>query len=53
MGYAKMSQVGIGLHLRQWARAYIISDGTNRFAFVNVDVGMIGFGIKEAVSINC
>jgi len=49
MGYAKLSQKGFGLHLRQWSRAYIIGDGTNRFVFVSVDVGMIGYEMREVV----
>ncbi|KAK9754308.1 Neutral/alkaline non-lysosomal ceramidase, N-terminal [Popillia japonica] len=49
MGYAKLTQRGYGLHLRQWSRAFIIDDGTNRIVFVSVDTGMVGYGIKEAV----
>ncbi|XP_022919563.1 neutral ceramidase [Onthophagus taurus] len=49
MGYAQLAQKGAGIHLRQFARAFIIGDGTKRVAFVSVDVGMIGYGLREAV----
>lgn len=52
MGYAKSSQTGQGLHLRQFARAFIIDDGTNRVVFVSADVGMIGHGLRNAVSLS-
>ncbi|EEB16906.1 Neutral ceramidase precursor, putative [Pediculus humanus corporis] len=49
MGYGKFEQVGKGLHLRQWARSYIIDDGNQILVFVNVDVGMIGDGLRLQV----
>lgn len=51
MGYAKSGQTGQGLHLRQFARAFIIDDSTNRLLFVSADVGMIGHGLRNAVSL--
>lgn len=51
MGYAKPSQKGMGLHLRQFSRAFIIDDGENRMVFVSVDIGMVGHGVKKEVSI--
>lgn len=51
MGYGKFEQKGSGLHLRQWARSYIINDGKNVMVFVSVDVGMIGDGLRIQVSL--
>ncbi|XP_017780486.1 PREDICTED: neutral ceramidase [Nicrophorus vespilloides] len=49
MGYAKGTQKGQGLHLRQFARAFIIQDSENRIVFVTADVGMIGIGVRREV----
>ncbi|XP_008198655.1 neutral ceramidase-like [Tribolium castaneum] len=49
MGYAKLSQVGCGLHLRQFARAYIIDDGTSRAAFVTVDALAMAHSVRRQV----
>ncbi|XP_071554309.1 neutral ceramidase isoform X2 [Temnothorax nylanderi] len=49
MGYAKMEQKGNGLHLRTFARAFIIDDGMERFVFVSVDSAMIGNDIRQEV----
>lgn len=49
MGYAKSSQKGMGLHLRQFARAFIIDDGETRMVFVSADIAMLGHGIKKEV----
>lgn len=49
MGYAKMDQKGSGLHLRTFARSFIIDDGKQRFVFVSVDSAMIGHGVKFEV----
>lgn len=51
MGYAKVTQKGTGLHLRQYARAFILDDGNQSVAFVSVDVGMIGYGLRKEVHI--
>ena len=37
MGYAAPGQVTAGIHMRQFARAFIIEDNSNRIVFVNVD----------------
>ena len=50
MGYAKMDQKGSGLHLRTFARTFIIDDGEERFVFCTVDNAMIGHEAKVAVS---
>ena len=50
MGYAKLSQKGKGIHLRQFARAFILDDGEERFAFISVDCAMIGNGLRREVS---
>ncbi|KAF7283401.1 hypothetical protein GWI33_000693 [Rhynchophorus ferrugineus] len=49
MGYAKLDQKGCGLHLRQFARAFIFDDGANRVLFVSIDACMVGFSLKNAV----
>lgn len=40
MGYAVMSQESAGIHFRQRARAYVVSDGTKRVAYVSADMCM-------------
>lgn len=49
MGYANIEQKGTGIHLRTFARAFIIDDGVERFVFVNVDSAMIGNDIRQEV----
>lgn len=49
MGYAKLTQVGCGLHLRQFARTYIIDDGQNRAAFVTVDALAMAHSVRRQV----
>ncbi|KAL3877147.1 hypothetical protein ACJMK2_034896 [Sinanodonta woodiana] len=51
MGYANPSQTSRGIHLRQFARAFIIADLklTNRIVFVNTDACMISQIIKLEV----
>ncbi|XP_015117152.1 neutral ceramidase [Diachasma alloeum] len=49
MGYAKMDQKGTGLHLRTFARSFIIDDGNQRFVFVSVESAMIGHDVRSAV----
>lgn len=49
MGYASLDQKGIGMHLRQFARAFIIDDGKHRVAFVSIDACMISDSIKREV----
>ena len=50
MGYAKLGQKGKGIHLRQFARAFILDDGNERIVFVTVDCAMIGNGLRREVS---
>ncbi|XP_077987549.1 putative neutral ceramidase C [Glandiceps talaboti] len=43
MGYAKVSQVTKGIHLRLYSRAYIVADHDNpdnRIVFINTDIAM-------------
>lgn len=50
MGYANPSQKGGGIHLRQFSRAFIFQDESgHRLAFVSVDCGMIGSGLRKEV----
>lgn len=50
MGYASIKQVGRGIHLRQFARAFVVEDENNKhIAFVSVDAGMMGYGVKREV----
>ncbi|KAL1506815.1 hypothetical protein ABEB36_006106 [Hypothenemus hampei] len=49
MGYAKLDQKGCGIHLRQFARAYIFDDGTTRVLYVTADACMISHGLRTAV----
>merc|ERR1719230_2522929 len=37
MGYATPSQKGEGIHMRQWARAFVVADGEKRMVFVSMD----------------
>lgn len=50
MGYANLKQRGQGLHLRQFARSFVVDDGTNRVVFVSVDGAMISHAVKRDVS---
>lgn len=49
MGYAHPEQRGTGLHLRQFARAFIIDDGQRRLVFVNSDCCMMGTFLRKEV----
>jgi len=40
MGYAVGSQKGEGIHFRQRARAFVVSDGDKKIAYVSGDFGM-------------
>lgn len=50
MGYAKTFQKGCGIHLRQYARAFIFDDNNKRAVFVSVDACMINHGVRKEVS---
>jgi neutral ceramidase len=51
MGYASLSQVSGGIHMRQRARAFIVLDqaSNKRMVFVNNDLGMVFQGVQQAV----
>ncbi|CAG4949482.1 unnamed protein product [Colias eurytheme] len=51
MGYANFEQVGHGIHLRQFARAFVFEDEASghRFVFVSVDAAMMGHGVRSEV----
>ncbi|XP_031338052.1 neutral ceramidase-like [Photinus pyralis] len=49
LGYANPFQKGTGLHLRQFARAFIIEEDNQRVVFVSVDAAMIGAGLRSKV----
>lgn len=51
MGYAQVSQKGHGLHLRQYARAFIVDDNIKRVVFVSFDGAMVGHSIKRDVKL--
>ena len=40
MGYAKLDQRDLGIHFRQWSRAFIIADGSSTVVFISADVCM-------------
>ena len=42
MGYGKPGQSGLGLHMRLWARAFVLRDAAgSHLAIVNLDAAMI------------
>ncbi|CAH2077084.1 unnamed protein product, partial [Iphiclides podalirius] len=53
MGYANFEQSGQGIHLRQFARAFVlVDDGSSRstrMVFVSVDAAMMGNGVRKEV----
>ncbi|XP_037950142.1 neutral ceramidase [Teleopsis dalmanni] len=50
MGYANLKQVGRGLHLRQFARSFVVEDDNQRrVVFCTVDAGMMGYAVKREV----
>uniref|UniRef100_F6UTT2 Neutral ceramidase n=1 Tax=Ciona intestinalis TaxID=7719 RepID=F6UTT2_CIOIN len=49
MGYANPNQVSGGLHMRQYARAFLVQQGRNRILFVNVDACMGSLLVKLEV----
>ena len=53
MGYAKSSQTGSGIHFRQYSRAFIIADSSNkRVVFISADIGMGTQIVKIEVSMH-
>ena len=55
MGYANPAQIGNGIHLRQFSRAFIIADAQkkSRVVFVNADICMGTQILKIQVSAKC
>ncbi|CAG9785826.1 unnamed protein product [Diatraea saccharalis] len=51
MGYANFEQIGHGIHLRQFARAFVMEDESTlqRVVFVSVDAAMMGNGVRKEV----
>ena len=49
MGYAQVGQRAAGIHIRQYARAFIIDDGNKRFVFVNLDACMASQALTSEV----
>ncbi|XP_058058756.1 neutral ceramidase-like [Anopheles bellator] len=54
MGYGEFSQRGQGIHLRQFARAFVFeeedrADGQRRVVFVSADAAMMGHAVKREV----
>lgn len=49
MGYAAPGQRGQGIHLRLWARSFIVSDESKTVCFVSVDGGMASDLVKLKV----
>jgi len=49
MGYANPNQVAGGIHFRQYARSYIVQQGSTRIVFVNVDACMGSMLVKLEV----
>ncbi len=52
MGYAQVSQKGHGLHLRQYARTFIVDDNVKRVVFVCFDGAMMAHALKRDVNLN-
>ena len=54
MGYANPDQVAAGVHMRQYARSFIVDKDDNRVLFINIDACMGSSLLKSEVSfINC
>ena len=51
MGYAELDQKTAGIHTRQWARAFIISDPAQGepLVFVSVDAGALFQSVSQGV----
>lgn len=53
MGYADGSQKSVGIHDRQWARAFVVAGrapGARRVAFVVVEAGQVFHSVTQGVS---
>ena len=51
MGYANPAQSGEGMHLRQFARTFIVDKDGKRVAFVAIDGAMTSISVKQGVSL--
>ncbi|KAF8622942.1 hypothetical protein AX15_006618 [Amanita polypyramis BW_CC] len=52
MGYASLSQVDTGLHMRQRSRAFIVAEASqpsNRIVFINSDIAMGDTGTRRTI----
>lgn len=49
MGYAQLSQKGQGIHLRQFARSFIIDNNGKRVVIVVADAAMMGHEVKREI----
>lgn len=51
MGYAKLDQVGGGLLMRLYSRAFIVAelDDSRRVVFVSADIGMVSQRVRLEV----
>ncbi|KAL4710654.1 hypothetical protein ACJJTC_003290 [Scirpophaga incertulas] len=50
MGYANFEQLGQGIHLRQFSRAFVFEDDAgSKLVFVSVDAAMMGNGVRQEV----
>src|SRR5262249_16634475 len=51
MGYGKFGQTTSGIHMRQWARAFVLVDAQTgkRLVLVNNDLGMVFGSVHQAV----
>ncbi|KAF5301791.1 hypothetical protein FQA39_LY10576 [Lamprigera yunnana] len=52
IGYGNPFQTGEGLHLRQYARAFIIAKEDERIAFVSVDTTMVPYELRKQILLN-
>ncbi|XP_046453897.1 neutral ceramidase-like [Daphnia pulex] len=50
MGYANPAQLSAGIHTRQYSRAFIVDDGSQRVVFISVDCALMDQVIKTEVS---
>lgn len=49
MGYANLGQKGHGIHLRQFARAFVLEQDGTRIVYVSIDAAMMGIGVRREV----
>ncbi|CAH0714658.1 unnamed protein product, partial [Brenthis ino] len=49
MGYAELGQIGEGIHLRQFSRAFIFVQNNTRVVLVTAEVQAVGIAVRRAV----